>query len=79
VAEIAFVTDLQGKQAEAFPQIAAAIRRIGIQRVLYGSDGALVGHDTPAQGWERFTKEVPLTDAEFRAIAGNVAPYLRGK
>ena len=77
VAEAVFVTHLQGISDKALPEVASAIRQI--ERILYGSDGALVGHATPAEGWAQFRKEVPLTDAEFNAIANNIAPYMRNE
>lgn len=55
--------------------VAARIRQIGIDRILYGSDGAVPGHD-PREYWAAF-KTLPLTDAELRSIASNVAPYMR--
>jgi predicted TIM-barrel fold metal-dependent hydrolase len=57
-------------KAGDLPEIAARIRQIGLERMLYGSDAP------PAEAWEQFRK-LPLTDAELRTIAGNVAPYLR--
>jgi uncharacterized protein len=56
--------------------IAARIRALGVERVLFGSDGAGGPNPTPQQAWAAF-RELPLTEAEFRVIAGNVVPYLR--
>ena len=56
--------------------IAKRIRELGVERVLYGSDGAGGGNPMPRQAWAAFL-ELPLTRAEFRAIAANVAPYLQ--
>ena len=53
----------------------ARIRQIGLDRILYGSDGAAPGHG-PREYWASF-ETLPLTSAEFRAIASNVAPYMR--
>ncbi|HEX2188871.1 MAG TPA: amidohydrolase family protein [Longimicrobiaceae bacterium] len=64
-------------EGEAARTVAERIRQIGVERVLYGSDAALNGRATPRQGWREFRVEIPLTDAEFAAIADNVAPYLR--
>ena len=50
--------------------IVAGIRRIGVKRILYASDGP------PKESLDAFLK-LPLTDDEFRAIAANVAPYLK--
>ena len=60
---------------EAAAAIASRIRRLGVQRVLFGSD-ATCGALTPKKTWEAFRK-LPLTEAEFQTIAANVPPYLR--
>jgi hypothetical protein len=49
---------------------------VGVGRILYGSDAAAGGNLRPREGWAAF-RRLPLTDAEFRTIARNVAPYLR--
>jgi hypothetical protein len=53
------------------------IRELGVERVLYGSDGA-DARTTSAirRGWAAF-RMLPLWDEEFRTIAGNVAPYMK--
>jgi uncharacterized protein len=56
--------------------IAARIREIGVVRILYGSDGAGGGNATPREAWTAF-KRLPLSDAEFRTIETNTAPYVR--
>ena len=61
-----------GKPHE-MPAIVAGIRKIGLNRILYASDAP------PPQAWKAFREKVPLTEAEFRQIARNVAPYMRGK
>lgn len=61
--------------AEASAAIAGRIRRLGVQRVLFGSDSS-TGGLTPRTTWDAFRK-LPLTEAEFQAIAANVPPYLR--
>jgi len=50
--------------------IAERLRSIGLNRILYGSDGP------PLTYWKAFRK-LPLTEKEFRKIEGNVAPYLK--
>jgi predicted TIM-barrel fold metal-dependent hydrolase len=57
-------------------RVAARIRQIGVERVLYGSDAAVNPLAYPRAAWEAF-RRLPLTEAEFRVIAGNVAPYVR--
>jgi predicted TIM-barrel fold metal-dependent hydrolase len=56
--------------------IAARIREIGVERILYGSDGAGGGNLTPRGAWAAF-RQLPLTEAEFRTIASNIAPYMQ--
>jgi predicted TIM-barrel fold metal-dependent hydrolase len=56
-------------------RLARRIRQIGLDRILYGSDGAIPGHG-PREYWASF-KTLPLTEAELRTIAMNVAPYMK--
>jgi predicted TIM-barrel fold metal-dependent hydrolase len=55
-------------------RVAERIRQIGVERVLWGADGAAA--NPPAAAWKTF-QEVPLTPAEFETIRTNVAPYLK--
>jgi predicted TIM-barrel fold metal-dependent hydrolase len=57
-------------------RIAARIRQVGVGRVLYGSDAAASPQTYPKAGWAAFLG-LPLTPAEFRIIANNIAPYMR--
>ena len=67
----------QGRvSAEQMRQIAARIRQIGVGRVLYGSDAATGPDAFPSAGWAAF-RRIPLSEAEFRVIANNIAPYMR--
>lgn len=61
---------------EDLQRAVALIRRIGLNRILYASDGPQFGGSPPAEAWSRFRARVPLTEEEFRVIAENVAPYL---
>jgi len=65
-----------GRWIEQVSLIAQRIREIGVERILYGSDGAGGGNLTPRDAWRSF-RQLPLSDAEFRTIESNVAPYLR--
>lgn len=56
-------------------KIAEAIRRVGVQRVLFGSDMSVSGNPELKESWEIFKAKVPLTAAEFQVIARNVPPY----
>jgi predicted TIM-barrel fold metal-dependent hydrolase len=57
--------------------IAARLRQIGLHRILYGSDMAIGRNPTPRQGWAAFRGMLPLTEAEFKTVAQNVAPFMR--
>ena len=70
--DIATVAD---EQPEAvLKTFAKRIRQVGPQRVLFGTD---LGPPAARQSWLIFRTTVPLTDEEFKTIAGNVAPYFR--
>lgn len=65
-----------GEWKIAAPRIAERIRQLGVDRILYGSDGAGGGNLEPAAAWQAFT-ELSLTAAEIETIRTNLAPYLR--
>jgi predicted TIM-barrel fold metal-dependent hydrolase len=52
------------------------IRRLGVKRLLYGTDVAISGNLEPRDSWEAFCR-LDLTDKEIKTVAKNVAPYLR--
>jgi len=56
-------------------KIAARIRQIGVERVLYGSDAAASPLAYPKAGWAAFQR-LPLTPVELRAVAANIPPYM---
>jgi predicted TIM-barrel fold metal-dependent hydrolase len=56
--------------------VAQRIREIGVQRILYGSDGGDPTDPPPKAAFQALRK-LPLAEPEFRAIEGNVAPYLK--
>jgi predicted TIM-barrel fold metal-dependent hydrolase len=55
--------------------IAARIRSIGVERILFGTDRDGIQAPPPAPAWAAFMR-LPLRPEEFRAIAANVAPYI---
>lgn len=58
--------------------VARRIRQLGIRRVLYGSDRAGTSEDRSRGTWDWAAfQRLQLTAEEFRAIAGNIAPYMR--
>jgi predicted TIM-barrel fold metal-dependent hydrolase len=70
--DVATVADQQSDAT--LKTFAARIRQVGLTRVLFGTD---LGPPLARQSWLTFRTTVPLTDAELRTIAGNVAPYFR--
>jgi predicted TIM-barrel fold metal-dependent hydrolase len=64
-----------GQWKEKGELITTRVRQLGLDRVLYGSDGAVPGN-TPHEYWTRF-RRLPLSDVEFRTIEGNFAPYMK--
>ena len=58
-------------------RIARMIRRVGAQRVFFGSDMPVGGNPPPAESWALFRTRVPLTSAEMRIIALNEPPYIK--
>ncbi len=63
-----------GDSSAQLEQIAARIRQIGPGHVLYGSDAATSPAMYPSAAAAAFQR-LPLSEAEFRIIAENVAPY----
>ena len=51
------------------------MRQLGIERMLFGSDAA-APNNVPRLTWAAFRK-LPLTEADFRTIETNAAPFLR--
>ena len=73
LAEVGLVAEGRKPMLDA---MAARIRQIGLSRVLYGSDGPAADAMSPGEEW-KITRTLPLAEDEVRAIAANVAPYLR--
>ena len=67
-------------QDDTMPQDAAELakrlRQIGMGRVLYGTDSAQGENLRPRAAWAAFRK-LPWSEAEFKQVAENVAPYFR--
>jgi predicted TIM-barrel fold metal-dependent hydrolase len=56
--------------------IAQRARELGIDRILFGSDGNFGGGVAPAKALADF-HTLPLSPAEFRTIETNLTPYMR--
>jgi len=52
------------------------IRKVGVDKVLFGSDAATPTNMKPREAWAAF-RALPLSPDEIARIAANVAPYLR--
>jgi predicted TIM-barrel fold metal-dependent hydrolase len=63
-------------RADSAARWMAAIRRVGLRRVVFGSDATLPSV-TPRDVWATLRRIIPLTDDEYRQIAANVPPYMR--
>ncbi|WP_420127603.1 amidohydrolase family protein [Longimicrobium sp.] len=71
-----FATLISADLTDAQVELATRrLRQLGVERLLFGSD--LDPAVPPRRAWTDFRVMLPLTDAEFAAIADNVAPYLR--
>jgi len=58
-------------------QVAKRLRQVGMKRVLFGSDWSPGStNEEPGLAWRSF-RRLPLTEAEFRIVANNMAPYLK--
>jgi predicted TIM-barrel fold metal-dependent hydrolase len=61
--------------ADEGERIARTIRRVGANRVFFGSDLPIGGNPPPVEGWAIFRARVPLTATEMRTIARNQPRY----
>jgi predicted TIM-barrel fold metal-dependent hydrolase len=73
--DVASIATPDMSQAHA-REMVERIRQVGVDKVLYGSDAATPTNMKPREAWAAF-RALPLTEAETRRIAGNVAAYLR--
>ena len=67
--------DSQSK--EELAQMADVFRRIGLERIFFGTDMTGPGGNPPPREHWKAVRKLPLTDAELRVLAANVPPYLR--
>jgi predicted TIM-barrel fold metal-dependent hydrolase len=76
--EVEAAADITSDPNAMMKEIARIIRRIGLRRVLYGSDAAATADAPPTSlRWARLRRKLPLTNDELRVVANNVAPYMR--
>lgn len=58
-------------------RVVGIMRRLGLSRILFGSDMPLSWNPSPRDWWRRTVLTLPLTDGEIRDIADNLPPYIR--
>jgi predicted TIM-barrel fold metal-dependent hydrolase len=76
--EVEPAAEYTGDTAGAMQAITQRIRRIGLGRILYGSDAAATPDAPPTSlRWARLRRALPLTNEELKVVADNVAPYMR--
>lgn len=73
--DVASIVD-RGIKPDVAKLVAETIRQVGTAKVLYGTDSAQGGNLRPRESWAAFRK-LPLSEAEFARIAGNVPPYFQ--
>ncbi|HEX6574150.1 MAG TPA: amidohydrolase family protein [Gemmatimonadaceae bacterium] len=69
------VTESQSDETIAL--ITRRLRELGLHRILFGADTPAGNRPDPILAWATIRRRLPLTDAELRTIAANVAPYMR--
>jgi predicted TIM-barrel fold metal-dependent hydrolase len=73
VAEAALVA---GGDKSMLAKIADAIRRVGPDRILFGSDAVGTSTLPPDKAAAQFRRDIPMTDEEFAKIADNKLPFM---
>ena len=73
--DVASIVDRDITPADA-AEVALRIRQIGTARMLFGTDAAQGTNLRPRDAWAAFLR-LPLSQAEFARIAGNLPPYFR--
>jgi predicted TIM-barrel fold metal-dependent hydrolase len=62
---------------EVRARMADLMRRLGLDRILYGTDMPLAWNPSPREWWTKTILPLPLSDEEVRNIADNTPPYVR--
>jgi predicted TIM-barrel fold metal-dependent hydrolase len=57
-----------GTPEAELPRIAAALRSLGVERLVFGSDRSGDRKETPGAAWRAF-RRLPLSEAEFQEVA----------
>lgn len=65
----------ESQSPENLEIVAAAMRRVGMNRILFASDRHSPRNAPPAEAWNIWRAKLPITEAEFRDIADNVVQY----
>lgn len=75
--DMAQAAEVARGEGEVLRSIARQMRRIGMNRIYYGSDSPRGAGIPPKESWAKFYSDVPLTREELQALANNVAPWVR--
>ena len=62
---------------EVKARLVELMRRVGMNRILFGTDMPLAWNPSPREWWRKTVLTLPLTDDELRDIADNLPPYVR--
>ena len=62
---------------ERLAQWADVFRRIGLERIFFGTDMTGPGGNPPPREHWKAVRRLPLSDAELRVLAANVPPYMK--
>jgi hypothetical protein len=62
---------------ERLAQIAGVLRRIGLERIFFGTDMTGPGGNPPPREHWKAVRRLPLADAELRVLAASVPPYMK--
>lgn len=75
--DLAQIAMVEGQSEENLQKMTERIRQIGLERMLYGSDGPRGNGMPPREVWADFRTQMPLSDEELRRIIANVLPVFR--
>lgn len=65
----------QNQSQESLQLVASAMRRVGLDRILFASDRHAPNNQPPAVAWKTWLESLPLSEDEFRDIADNVVVF----
>lgn len=69
--------DPADRTPEMVEQAVSLMRKIGMDRIFFGSDMPLASNPSPRDWWRKTILTLPLSDDELRNIADNLPPYMQ--